>query len=72
MSSRFGVLVPGGHGGFVNGMAKAKGQMGNASYPTAAGNMTVNTWSYGIDFGGGQSHPIMNPYIIVNYEVIAG
>lgn len=22
--------------------------------------------------GGGQSHPIMNPYIVVNYEVIAG
>jgi hypothetical protein len=26
----------------------------------------------GWNFGGGQAHDVMNPYILVNYEVVAG
>lgn len=41
-----------------------------------AGGSTLQSsgWSSNVvnNTGGGQAHPIMNPYIIVNYEVIAG
>lgn len=47
-----------------------------ASYippPATSGGSQSFYGSINFDLGGGgQSHPIMNPYIVVNYEVIAG
>ena len=49
-------------GGTYGGYKAPPGTTGGASSVT----------SPGFNFGQNQSHPIMNPYIVVNYEVIAG
>lgn len=45
---------------------------GNAPGIAAGTGIVVGVGDWGVqDTGGGQAHPIMNPYIIINYEVVA-
>lgn len=62
-----------------HGIRQEYGQPGNAGYPPGGNNsqLTTNT-SYGQVFnntvsfeGGGQAHNNLQPYIVINYEVVA-
>ncbi len=59
---------------FYNKTGYATGGVYNGGYkspPDTTGGAYSQTQP-GFNFGQGQSHPIMNPYVVVNYEVIAG
>lgn len=70
-SGERGSIFMGGGGVFRDSIQDIRG-----SYIAPPGTLGGSQSFYGnIKFdlgGGGQSHPIMNPYIVVNYEVIAG
>ena len=63
LSGQFGLIVPGGHSAFRNGIVNSSGQMGNATFPVAGGSSVHNAWSYTVSFGGNQPHNNLQPYI---------
>lgn len=56
------------------GIIKRRGTATSVNQPNYAtsGNQPGASIGFDIEFGGGQAHDVMNPYMVVNYEVVCG